>query len=56
MEGVVANYLAGRGLGEGEVDLGLDGETNVVGVDGGFRGVVCVELGVGEHLHHVAVP
>lgn len=51
----VSAYLAGRGLGEREVDLGLDGETDVVCVDGGLGSVVGIDLGVGKHIHDIAI-
>lgn len=54
-DGGIGVYLAGRRLGEGEVDLGLDGEADVVGVKLGLPRVVGVDLGVPEHVADVAV-
>lgn len=48
-------YLAGRGLREGEVDLRLDGEADVVRIKGSLSGMLGIGLGVTKHVDNVAV-
>jgi hypothetical protein len=48
--------LPRRRLLEGGVDARLDGELDVVAVDGRLPGVLGVGLRIAQHVHHVAVP